>query len=498
MRVLTVSSEVYPLIKTGGLADVAGALPAALARRGLDSRLVMPGYPQALDRAVERGAPRDLGDVLGVGSTRLVEARMPDSGVPVWLIDCPALYDRAGGPYQRPDGAEHPDNFKRFALLARVAALLATGQAVDGYAADIVHANDWQAGLVPAYLRLLPRPLAPVVHDPKTVFTIHNLHFQGLFGPDILPMVGLPMDSFRIDGLEFNGLVSYLKAGLYYSDRLTTVSPTYAWEITTPEGGRGLHGLLAGRAHAGHLQGIVNGVDYALWDPAVDTLIAERYDRPGVADGKAANKAALQREMGLAEDPGAPLLAMVSRFSDQKGVDLVVEAAPYMVDAGAQLVLVGSGEWWLEQAVARLRDTYPGRVACHIGYDEPLAHRTQAAADIFLVPSRFEPCGLTQLYALRYGALPLVRRTGGLADTVRDLGHESGGGAGNGAGTGFLFDTPSTEGLLSAFYRALEVYRRPDAWHHARQRAMTEDFGWDRAADTYQALYEELLRSEGP
>lgn len=491
MRVLTVSSEVYPLIKTGGLADVAGALPPALARRGVDARLIMPGYPQALDGVVDRGAVRDLGDVLGFGTTRLVEARMPDSGIPVWLIDCPALYDRAGGPYQRPDGAEHPDNFKRFALLARVAALLATGQAVEGYAADIVHANDWQAGLVPAYLRLLPRPLAAKVHEPRTVFTIHNLHFQGVFGPEILPMVGLPVESFRIDGLEFNGLVSYLKAGLFYSDRLTTVSPTYAWEITTPEGGRGLHGLLEGRARAGHLAGIVNGVDYDLWDPSVDTLIPQRYGREDVAEGKAANKQALQRDMGLVEDLGAPLLAMVSRFSDQKGVDLVVDAARYMLDAGAQIVLQGSGEWWLEQAVNSLRDAHPGRVAAYIGYDEPLAHRIQAGADIFLVPSRFEPCGLTQLYALRYGALPLVRRTGGLADTVRDLGSD----AGHGTGTGFLFDTPSTEGLLSAFYRALEVYRRPDDWHHARQCAMAEDFGWDRAAESYLALYEDLLRS---
>ncbi len=486
MRVLTVSSEVYPLVKTGGLADVAGALPAALAAKDADSRIVMPGYPQALDKAVDHGAVIDLGNPMGFGSVRLIDARTPDSGLPLWLVDCPPLYDRPGGPYQRPDGQEHEDNFKRFALLSRVAALLATGQAVPGYAADIVHANDWQTGLTPAYLSLLPRPLATLVHEPKTVFTIHNLHFQGLFGTEILGMVGMPWESFRVDGLEFNGYVSFLKSGLYYSDRLTTVSPTYAWEITTPEGGRGMHGLLRGRAKAGQLEGIVNGVDYDLWNPAVDTLIDHRYDQDDVTDGKAANKAALQREMGLAEDPAAPLFGMVSRFSDQKGVDLVLEAARYMVDAGAQLVLEGSGDWWLEQGVTGLAQAFPGRVAVRLGYDEPMAHRIQAASDFFLVPSRFEPCGLTQLYALRYGSLPVVRRTGGLADTVKDLRDGD-------DGTGFLFDTPSSEGLLSAFYRAMETYRQPDALHAARRRAMSQDFGWHRAADAYMALYTELL-----
>jgi starch synthase len=488
MRVLTVSSEVYPLVKTGGLADVAGALPPALARRGIESRIIMPGYPQALERAVDRGAVIDLGRVLDSGPVRLIEARTPDSGVPLWLVDCPALYDRPGGPYQRPDGAEHPDNFMRFALLSRVAALVATGQAVPGYAADIVHANDWQAGLVPAYLRLLPRPLAATVHDPKTVFTIHNLHFQGLCGPEILGMVGLPPESFRIDGLEFNGYVSYLKAGLYYGDRLTTVSPTYAWEITTPEGGRGLHGLLAGRARAGQLTGIVNGVDYGLWDPSVDPHIEMSYGPADVAEGKARNKLALQRQLGLDTEAEAPLLGMVSRFSDQKGVDLVVDAARFMVESGAQVLLVGSGEWWLEEAARRLAEIHPGRVATRLGYDEDLAHRVQAAADIILVPSRFEPCGLTQLYALRYGALPLVRRTGGLADTVVDMADAE-------AGTGFLFDSPSTEGVLSAFYRALEAYRRPEVWQRARLRAMTLDFGWDRAAEDYVALYTDLLKA---
>ncbi|MFA7431485.1 MAG: glycogen synthase GlgA [Rhodospirillaceae bacterium] len=481
MRVLVVASEAYPLIKTGGLADVAGALPAALRRLGVDARILVPAYPGVLDKLIEPGVAHGLGDILGVGPSRLIEGRMPDTGVPVWLLDCPALFDRPGGPYQRPDGSEHPDNFLRFALLSRVAALIGTGEALAEWSADIVHASDWQTGLVPAYLKLAGR------QAPRTVFTIHNLHFAGLFGPEILAPVGLPPHAFSIHGLEFNGLVSMLKAGLYYADRLTTVSPTYAWEITTPEGGRGFDGLLSGRARAGQFQGILNGVDYDLWDPRNDPDIAMPYGPETVAEGKAACKAALQRELDLDERPDAPMLGLVSRFSDQKGIDLVAAAASHLIDAGAQLAVLGSGDWALEQQFLNLSRRYPGRIAVQTTYNEPLSHRIQAASDIFLVPSRFEPCGLTQLYALRYGALPLVRRTGGLADTVRDMSDEW-------SGTGFLFDSPSSEGLLSAFYRALSIYGRPDALHYARQRAMAQDFGWHRAADAYVDLYEETLR----
>jgi starch synthase len=283
------------------------------------------------------------------------------------------------------------------------------------------------------------------------------------------------------------GKVSFLKAGLYYSDHLTTVSPSYAWEITTPEGGRGLDGLLAGRAAAGQLSGILNGVDYDLWSPDHDSSLAAPYDRLSAVEGKAANKLALQQDLGLDQRADAPMLGLVSRFSDQKGVDLVIDAAEAMVNVGAQIVLVGTGEPELEQAARHLAASFPQNIATVIGYDETLAHRVQAASDLFLVPSRFEPCGLTQLYALRYGALPLVRRTGGLADTVRDL--ESP----DGLGTGFLFDQPSVPGLLGAFARAVYVYRQPEIWQAAQGRAMDEDFSWDRAAETYKALYETLV-----
>lgn len=485
MRVLMVSSEAYPLVKTGGLADVAGALPTALRARGIDARLVMPAYPQALAKAVGRGVGLDLGDLPGFGFTRLIEARMPDSGAPVWLVDNPVLYERDGGPYQRADGWEHEDNFRRFALLSKVACEIACGRLVEGWQAEVVHANDWQSGLVAAYLHFADAPAQGV--RPKSVFTIHNLHFQGIFGPEILPMIGLPNEAFSMHGLEFMGKVSFLKAGLYYSDHLTTVSPSYAWEITTPEGGRGLDGLLVGRAAAGQLSGVLNGVDYDLWSPDHDSALAVPYDRLTVAEGKAANKLALQQDLGLDARADAPMLGLVSRFSDQKGVDLVIAAAEAMVNVGAQIVLVGTGDPALEQAARDLAAAFPRNIATVIGYDETLAHRVQAASDLFLVPSRFEPCGLTQLYALRYGALPLVRRTGGLADTVRDL--ESP----DGSGTGVLFDQPSVAGLLGAFARAVYVYRQPEIWQAAQARAMAEDFSWQRAAETYQALYETLV-----
>lgn len=483
MRVLLVSSEVYPLIKTGGLADVAGALPPALKALGGDVRVLLPAYPAAL-KAMEAAGPltvTDIGDPLGYGPARLLGGILPGTDCPVWLLDHPGLYQRPGGPYTGPDGRDHPDNHRRFALLSKVAALLARGETAVDWRADVVHCNDWQTGLVPAYLRLAEQRGGA---GPGSVFTIHNLHFGGIFDPALLGEVGLPSPFYGINGVEFYGALSMLKAGLFYADRITTVSPTYAWEITTPEGGRGFDGLLAGRAHAGQLTGILNGVDYAQWNALTDPALAHPYDAATVEAGKAANKAALQAEVGLEARPGAMLLGLVSRFTDQKGVDLVLQAARHMVDSGAQLVILGSGDAGLEQALAALPHGFPGQVSVRIGYDEDLSHRIQAASDVFLVPSRFEPCGLTQMYALRYGALPLVRRTGGLADTVSEIG--------DGRGTGFLFESPSPEGLLGAFYHALGVYRRPQDWAAARQRAMAQDFGWDRAARQYIDVYRDL------
>lgn len=476
MRVLIAASEVYPLVKTGGLADVAGALPAALADLGLDARVILPGYPSVLDKVGEPLAVTELGEPLTGHPARLLETRLPGTGVPVWLVDCASLYHRGGGPYLNEWGHDHYDNFMRFALLSKVAALLGTPKTPTGWQADVIQCNDWQTGLVPAYLALTDGPGA------ATVFTIHNIHFQGIFGEEILPPIGLPPHCFSMHGLEFHGHVSTLKAGCFYADRVTTVSPTYAREIQTPDGGRGLDGLLRGRAH--DLHGILNGVDYGQWDPARDPLLPARYSVDDLS-GKTACKAALQREFGLTEQADAPLFGLVSRFSEQKGIDLVLGTIDHILGRGGQIVLLGSGESWLEHAIYGLGGARPGRVGSWIGYDEGRAHRIQAGADVFLVPSRFEPCGLTQMYALRYGALPLVRNTGGLADTVTDLT------AFPEEGTGFLFDDASTAGLVGAVDRAFDLWHTP-AWRAAQERGMRRDFGWQRAAAEYKALFETI------
>ncbi|WP_404380033.1 glycogen synthase GlgA [Caenispirillum salinarum] len=479
MRVLIAASEVYPLIKTGGLADVAGALPGALAELGVEARVILPGYPAVKDKIGEWRAVVDLGEVLAAHHVRLIEGRMPGSDIAVWLVDCPSLYHRGGGPYLNEWGHDHPDNYLRFALLSKVAAQLGTPKSPAGWQADVILCNDWQTGLVPAYMALTDGPGA------ATVFSIHNIQFQGIFGSDILDQIGLPPHCFDMHGLEFHGHVSMLKAGCYYADRITTVSPTYAEEIKHPDGGRGLDGLL--RARAGDLTGILNGVDYAQWDPARDHLLPAGYSA-GDLSGKAACKAALQREFGLAERAEATVFGLVSRFSEQKGIDLVLGAVDHILGRGGQVVLLGSGDAWLESAIYGLGGAHPGNVGTWIGYDEGRAHRVQAGADVFLVPSRFEPCGLTQMYALRYGTLPLVRRTGGLADTVVDVAEHPA------EGTGFVFDEASAAGLIGAVDRAFDLWGQP-AWAEAQRRGMERDFGWRRAAEQYKALFESLRGS---
>lgn len=479
MRILFVTSEAYPLVKTGGLADVSGALPAALARLGIDVRILIPAYPEAHDGAVDKGAPVSLGDPLGVGEVRLVPARMPDSGVAVWLVDCPALFKRRGNPYVDAEGRDWPDNHLRFAVLAKAAARIAMGEPALDWRPDVVHGNDWQCGLLPAYLAFEPAP------RPATVLAIHNLQYRGLFAPTVRQAVGLPEAAYAIEGAEFYGELSFLKAGLFYADRLTTVSPTYAREIQRPEFGWGLQGLLAKRAH--DLIGILNGVDRHLWNPATDPHLKHRYDIDRLGD-KRGNKTALQRELALADWPEAPLFGIVSRFTEQKGLDLVLGALPGLFALGGQLAVLGSGDRQLEDAFRRAANAHPDRVALRVVYDEGLAHRIEAGADMLLVPSRFEPCGLTQLYALAYGTAPVARRTGGLADTVIDAGEPTG-------GTGFLFDQPTAEDLLDAARRAVAVFRRPEAWQAVQRRGMSQDFSWERAGQTYQDLYRSLAPS---
>ncbi|MEE8393594.1 MAG: glycogen synthase GlgA, partial [Rhodospirillales bacterium] len=437
MKVLYAASEAYPLVKTGGLADVASGLPAALAALGCDVRTILPAYAEALDRAEAPGKGKgkavDLGDPLGLGGTRLIPARMPDSGIHVWLVDCPTLYKRRGGPYADAKGNAWPDNHLRFALLSMAAALVCR-DGVKGWRPGVVHANDWHTGLVPLYLSRLGGVPVP------SVFTIHNIHYQGLFEPKILKSVGLKDSDFTIDGVEYYAMVSFIKAGLQFSDRITTVSPSYAVEIQGPEMGEGLDGLL--RARAGVLSGILNGVDYGLWNPAKDKAIARNYS-PQSLERKAENKPALQRRMGLEVTDQAPLLGMVSRFTHQKGIDIALDAVEGLFGLGAQVAVLGSGEARYERAIKKSAAASKGRMAAVIGYDEDLSHLIQAGADMVLVPSRFEPCGLTQLYALRYGTLPVVRRTGGLADSVFDV-------SGGKAGTGFVFDGADPDSLLQA------------------------------------------------
>lgn len=476
MKILFVTSEAYPLLKTGGLADVSGALPIALARAGDDVRILMPAYPKALDLAENKRPGANLGDPLGCGEVRLIDAQMPGSGVSVWLVDCPALYGRDGNPYVGPDGKDWPDNHLRFALLARVAAMLSMPGNASGWVPDVVHANDWQTGLVPAYLHYWGGRHA------RSVFTVHNLQYQGLFKASHLPELGLPREAHAIDGLEFHDDISFLKAGLYYSDAITTVSPTYAGEIQTREHGCGMDGLLRLRAQV--LSGLLNGIDLDDWNPAADDRLPQPYSATKLA-GKAKAKAQLQREMGLALEPKAPLFCMVSRLTEQKGIDLVLEIAPMLAAKGAQLAILGSGDKIWETALTGLAQAH-ANIGVTIGYDEDMAHRVIGGADVFLMPSRFEPCGLTQMYALRYGALPLVRRTGGLADTVVDVMKTD-------QGTGFVFDKPSAQAMGGAVDRALDLYADKAAWKKVQVRAMKCDFGWETAAKSYRSLYNELV-----
>lgn len=475
MKILFVVSEVFPLVKTGGMADVAAALPAALAELGEDVRILVPAYPGVADVVRAHGDWLSLGDPLGAGEARVALGRMPDTGVQVWMLSCPTLYDRKGGIYSQAEGRDWADNHVRFALLARAAAMLCDGGAMIGWRPDILHAHDWQTGLAPAYLALRAGK------RPGSVFTIHNLAFPGVFPAHTLVEVGLPPESYSLAGVEFHGSVSFLKAGIQYADRITTVSPTYAGEILGHAEGGGFAGLLAHRKQV--LSGILNGIDARTWDPEIDPYLARAYS-PETLDAKAENKAALQRELGLPETE-APVFAVISRLTRQKGLDLALEAADEILDGGGQLAVLGAGDTDLEQGFVNLARRAAG-VAARIGYDEALAHMVVAGADILLMPSRFEPCGLTQMQALRYGTLPLVRRTGGLADTVDDAT------AAGGRGTGFVFEPATAAGLASAVRRALAAYARPGVWRKLQRRAMKRDSGWNASAKRYRAIYREL------
>jgi len=479
MRVLFSTSEAAPLVKTGGLADVSGALPAALRALGVDVRLLLPAY-RAVKAAIS--GPRERGVLpaaAGLPAARLLEVRTQNA-VPTYLLDCPVLYDRDGGPYQDESGADWFDTAQRFGLLSRAAATLGCASSPLAWHPQVIHCNDWQTGLAPAYLHSAGDARA------ASLITIHNLAFQGIFDASLRSILGLAPETYTVAGLEFYGSISFLKAALSYADAITTVSPTYAREIQSEPLGFGLQGLLAHRAAV--LSGILNGIDTDEWDPARDPHIAAHYG-PDTLDRKRTNKRSLQEYFGLEPDPDVPLLGMVSRFTEQKGIDLVIEAAPRILRLPAQMVLVGTGAPEFEDDVRRIAARFPGRAAAFVGFDEALAHRVEAGADLFLMPSRFEPCGMNQMYSQRYGTPPVVRQTGGLADSVVDCTPET---LAAGTATGFTFTTESGLALLDAVERAVEAYRDPPTWRALQANGMARDFSWRASAEQYAKIYSRI------
>ncbi|MGR3758078.1 MAG: glycogen synthase GlgA [Tranquillimonas sp.] len=473
IRVLSVASECAPLVKTGGLADVTGALPAALAEQDVEMRVLLPGYPRVM-AAVEAGDPVLVEEDLFGGPARVRPAR--GAGLELLVIDAPHLYDRPGAIYLGPDGRDWPDNPERFAALSWLAARIGADGA-GGWFPQVLHCHDWQGGLAPLYLRQ-----AGASGRVKSVLTIHNVAFHGFAPEDRLERLRLPRSAWHPEGLEYYGRISALKAGCVYADKLTTVSPTYARELMTPQFGMGMEGVL--RQRRADLSGILNGIDTAVWDPAADPQIARPYDTPA---GKVANKAALVAELGLPEGEG-PLAVVISRLTEQKGLDMLLWALSRYLEGGGRLALLGTGDAGLERAWQDAAVSNPG-LAVRIGYDEALSHRMMAGADAILVPSRFEPCGLTQLYGLRYGTVPVVALTGGLADTViaaNDAGLRAG------AATGLQFHPVSAASLADALERLCDLYRQPDLWDGLRSRAMRHPVGWEVSAGQYAELYRGL------
>jgi starch synthase len=473
MEILFVASEVAPFSKTGGLGDVSGALPAALAARGHRVAVVTPRYgsidPVRHHLAPIHGAVRVSGEATTVWTTR--------SAATIYLVEHERLFGSRKGAYGE-GGRDYGDNPERFAYLSRAALAL---PAALGLRPRIVHLNDWQTALA-AWMLRREHAEDPALASVRTVFTIHNLAYQGVYPKDVLPVLGLPWDVFRYEAMEFHDQLNFMKAGLVFADALTTVSPTYASEILTPEHGQGLDALL--RQRAADLHGILNGIDVAAWDPERDPHLPAHYSARDLS-GKARNKAALQGELGLPVRPDVPLVGIVGRLVDQKGFDLVAASLSDILGRDLQLAVLGTGEAAYEEAFRRAARERPGRMAARIGFDEGLAHRIEAGADVFLMPSRYEPCGLNQMYSLRYGTVPVVRAVGGLEDTVEDF-------DGWRRGTGFKFRDYTPQAMLLALRRALDAYRDARAWRGLVERGMAQDNSWARSADRYEALYRQL------
>lgn len=478
LNVLMVASECAPFIKTGGLADVVGALPAALGPLGIEAQTMLPAYPQ-LFPLLPKGEVVAEFDHLPGGPGKLV--RVTSGGITLLLLDAPQLFDRPGGPYVDEHGHDWPDNALRFGALAKAAALVAEG-AIDGYTPDVLHAHDWQAALAPVYLKM------DGVDHSRSVLTIHNIAFQGRFSATEMGPLGLKPDWFHPEGLEYHGDLSFLKGGLVFSDRITTVSPTYAKEILTPEFGMGLEGVL--RARAGALSGLLNGIDTAMWNPETDTACPMPYG-PRSLKRKTENRAEIAHRFGLDPSSSGPLFCVISRLTEQKGLDALLGALPHLVHRGAQLAVLGSGAPELEQGFSDAARALPGQIGTFIGYDEPLSHLLQGGSDAILIPSRFEPCGLTQLYGLRYGTLPVVARTGGLADTVIDANVAA---LDAKVATGFVFDSVTPDAIMGVIDRVVDTYANPSAWQNMQKAAMRQNVGWEKSAMGYASLYEALTK----
>jgi starch synthase len=486
LKVLSVASEAVPLVKTGGLADVVGALPAALAPHGVETTTLLPGYPAVL-AALHRPRAVHAWDSLVGTPARLLSGTL-DGHHPLLVLDAPALYAREGAPYTDSAGRDWGDNWQRFAALGRAAADIAGGairKRGKPQPFDLVHAHDWQAAMAPAYLRFPPHG---VDGWKPSVVTIHNMAFQGWSGAEVFPQLGLPPEAFAIDGVEYHGGVGMLKAGLACADAVTTVSPTYAREIRSAAFGMGLEGLIVARGDSVH--GILNGIDAEVWNPSADKELPARYGHRTI-ERRRANKRLLEAEFGLDPEDGAdgPLFIAVTRLTWQKGMDVLPEVIDHLVGIGGKLALLGSGDAGIERALMQAAARHPGRIGIRIGYDEALSHRMQGGGDAILIPSRFEPCGLTQLYGLAYGCLPVVARTGGLADTVIDANPAA---LAAGCATGVQFDGVDYDGLAAALTRTAALYRQPEVWERVQKNAMKCDFSWKASGKAYADLYAAL------
>lgn len=483
LKVLFVSSEVFPLIKTGGLADVSGSLPTALKNLGVDIRILMPGYLPVLEQLIGLQTIATVNDLPHIGNAELLLGTIKDTQVQVIAIKAPSLYERDGGPYSDALGQEWQDNPIRFGVLSKVASLLASNHSpISNWQPNIVHCNDWQTGLAPAYMKLTEHSKA------KSIISLHNMAFQGCYPPHWVTTLGLPSSGFSIEGFEYHGQVSFLKAGIFYADAISTVSPRYAKEIQTAAFGFGLEGLLTNRGN--EIKGILNGIETDEWSPEKDTYLVKNFSASKIA-GKKEVKKVLQEHLGLNVDANAPLLGVVSRLTYQKGLDMLLPHLQKLIDDGCQFALLGGGESALESAFLALAAQNPGRISVTIGYNERLSHQIMAGCDMFVMPSRFEPCGLNQLYGLAYGTPPIVNATGGLADSVIDSNPAH---IADKTANGFVMVEASAEGLIACISRALEVFRHDQkTWRKIQKTGMSQNLSWDKSAEDYLALYKNLM-----